>query len=279
MLQRIGPFLLLFSLAYWLFAQAQPKQPAAPAAAKVSVPELSMEVAALQALVQFGITPEQMAYLRKLAPETMSETGARPAAKVSSEYRRTLMALRDALAKSTEPDRIGELQERLEKLRDTEAPDLDDGVEITDAAREKAPAVLQRLSARQVAGFLAAYGDDFPDPGERLQAALQQVRELSDKDWKETRDVISADVSRLVAGLDPEKCEEVANQVVQLLIKVRAFKPEDLKQHQAELEAEARRIVGKQGPFEILRHATLHALAELLSNPRLTAALDACGKK
>jgi hypothetical protein len=238
-----------------------------------------MEVAALQALYQFRFTPEQMVKLKKLAGETAEETGARLAVAVSDAFRRTLFDLRSALVKADDEERIAKLFERLEDLRDAENPELDDAVELTDAARRRAPEVLGWLNARQVATHLAGYGDEFPDPLERILAALNKVRGLKDEQWKQLRDEVSEEVARLVAGLDTEKAGHVSDRVVQLLIQVRALKDDEFKKERPELEKTARQIVGEVGPLDVLRHAVERSLADLLSNPRLAAAIDARLKK
>src|SRR6516225_11178225 len=86
----------------------------AAAAAPPTLNDLSMEVAALQALYQFRFTPEQMVKLKKLAGETAEETGARLAVAVSDAFRRTLFDLRSALVKADDEERIAKLFERLE---------------------------------------------------------------------------------------------------------------------------------------------------------------------
>jgi len=245
-----------------------------PKKSQLTLNELSMEVVALQVLHQFQFTPAQMQKLRKLARETSSDVGAREIVKASTEFQRTLASLRAALAEADKPDHIQQLQEKIDKLRDAEKIELDDAVEVSEAAVQRAPEVLRGLSARQVATFVALYGEEFPDPLERLLEAIPKVRGLADKEWKQLRDEISEEVGRLVAGLDEEKAGEVSNKVVQLLIQARALKDAEFKTQQPELEQTARDLVGNAGPLQVLQHVVERALAELLSNPRLTAAID-----
>jgi hypothetical protein len=244
-----------------------------------SLNDLSLEVSALQALYYFKITPAQMEKLKKLAKDTADDTGARLAPKASDTFRQTLLDLRTALVKADNDELIDKLQEKLEDLRDAENPELDEGFEVTDAAHRKAPEVLQFLSARQVAAYLAAYGEQFPDPLEHLLDTLGKVRGLSAKEWKQTRESVSEEIGRLAAGLDSEKADEIAEKVVQLLIQARALTEDEFKKQRPELEKTARQIVGNVGPFDVLRHSVERALAELLANPRLVAAIDARLKK
>jgi hypothetical protein len=276
---RLGQTLLLLSA----FAGLDMGLPAAAdepvKGGPLSVNELSMEVAALQALFQFDFSKSQLETLRKFAKETAQEVGARQAAKASDDFRTTLATLRDALVKPDDEERIGRLLEHLDSLRDSENPEVDDALEITDEARSRAPEVLKLLSARQVATHLASYGDQMPDPTERLLDALGKVRGLNEKEWKKVREEVSEDVGRLVAGLDVEKAGQIGDKVVQLFIQVRALKDDEFKTQRPELEKMARQIVGNIGAFDVLRHVVEQALAELLSNPRLAAAVDARLKK
>jgi hypothetical protein len=241
--------------------------------------DLSMEVAALQALHQFQFTPAQREKLRRLAAETVQETGARHVPQASEAYRAALLELRTALAKDSPAEQIDKLQEKLDKLREKESPDLDDGIDVTDAARKQAPEILRQLSARQLVGFLGLYGDSFPDPFERITEALNKVRAMDAATWKKTREDLSEEVGRLVAGLDADKATEVGDQVVQLLIRARALKEEEFRKQRPELEKEARQLLGELGPFDVMRNVMEVALAELLSNPRLPAALAARAAK
>jgi hypothetical protein len=240
-----------------------------------SLNDLSMEVSALYTLYQFQLSPAQMEKLRRLARETAEKPGARQAPKASDEYRKTLGELRDALVSADDGDLIGALQEKLDELAETEKPEVDGGFEVTDAARRCVPELFRLLTARQVVAFVAAYGDQFPDPNERLLEALDKVRDLKPREWKELREDLSEEVGHLVAGLDPDKAVRVGDKVVQWLITVRALTEDEFKTQRPELEKRAREIVGDVAPLDVIRHAVEYALAELLSNPRLGEALAA----
>jgi hypothetical protein len=255
---------------------AGPGEDARPQPAKTSLNDLSLEVTALQTLYQFQFKPEQLKLLRTWAKETIDADGnTRPAAKASDAFRKALQNLRDALARGDDAEKIADLQEEVEDLRGKESPDLDEAVEITDAARRRAPELLRQLSARQVAGYLGTYGDEAPDPLESLLEAIETVRGLNAEDWKALRQDIADAVGRLVGGLDADKASAVGDKAVQLLIRVRALKEAEFKAQRAELEKEARELVGNAGPLDVLRHLVEYALAELLSNPRLPQAVAA----
>ena len=188
-------------------------------------------------------------------------------------------ALRTALVDDTDDELIDQLQEELDDLREEEKPELADSIEVTDDARRTAAEVLNLLSARQVAAYLANHADEIPEPLERILQALDTVRDLNPKEWKQLRDEVSEEVGRGVAGVDADKASRVGDQVIQLLIQARALKDEEFKTERAELEKMARDIVGNIRPLDVLRNFLVQDLAELLSNPRLTAAIDGRLKK
>src|SRR5262249_10628233 len=132
----------------------------------------------------------------------------------------------------------------------------------------------RQLTARQLGSYIAMYGDDFPDPVELLRGALSRVRPLPPKEWKQLREEVSGEVGRLVAGLNTDKGAQGGAKGVELLIQVRAMTEEEFKTQRAELENTAREIVGDISPLDVIRHQLEHAMAEILSNPRLEAALD-----
>ena len=59
------------------------------------------------------------------------------------------------------------------------------------------------------------------------------------------------------------------------LKKVRSLGAKDLDKQRGDLEKSARQIVSQVSPTFILHNVVEHGVAELLSNPRLTAAIDA----
>lgn len=264
---------LTVSAGFWLasFGGADDTR----AADKVPVNDLSMEVAALKTLHYLQPTRTQLEALRKLSKDTVDKQAGKETSKASEKYRQTLTDLRAALAAANDDERIDELIEQLEDLQETEKLDLDDMVEVTDEARDKAPAALRLFSAHQVVSYLANFADDLPDPLERLLESLGKVRGVPAKDWEKYRDDLSAELGKLLGGLDSDKAGRVANQVVQLLIVARGLKDEEVKTQRAELEKMARDIVDTAGPTDVMRNVMEQHLAELLSNPRLPAALAA----
>jgi hypothetical protein len=236
---------------------------------------LSQEVAALQTLFALDATQAQLEALRRIARETAAPPVKGIEGKVSRAYRNKLRDLREALVEAVDEERIGELMDQIDELRETEKPEIGDDVDVTEAAVGRAPEVLRMLTAGQVAAFLGGFADDIIDPRQRLLEALDRVRGLSTKEWVEVRNEISEDIGRLVAGLDDEQSARVSAKVLQLLIVVRSMKSEEFKAERSELEKQAQQILGDIGPTDVLRHVMENSLAELLSNPCLPAALDA----
>jgi hypothetical protein len=276
-IQECGRLLLAPAVALALAVFGYADEP--PKKGPATINDLSLEVVALQSLHQFQLKPEQLQALRKLSRETAMESGARQKVKASDEFQRTLASLRTALADAGNAERIQELQQKMDKLRAAEKVELDDSVEITEASLKRAPEIMKTLSARQIAGYIALYGDEFPDPLEVLLEALAKVRGLKDKEWEQLRQDVSEDVGNLTAGLDADKAAQIGDQVVQLLIHARALKDDEFKNLQAELEKSARQIVGNVAALTVIQHVVERSLAELLSNPRLVMAIDARLKK
>ena len=145
-------------------------------------------------------------------------------------------------------------------------------ISTCEAGREQAPKFLRTLSPAQLASFIGAIAVGVPDPVDTIVEALEKVRVLQDKEWKSSREALSDEIGRLVAGLDSEKAGECGDKVVQLLIVSRSLSDEEFTKRKPDLAKKAQAIVGDQGPLEVLRNEVEYRLAELLSNPRLEAA-------
>ncbi len=252
---------------------ADPK-PKEPTSDQLSLSNLSLEVVALQSLHRFQMTAEQMTALRKLAASTVSKPGGRTEGKGNDKHRQALLDLREALLKGKD-ERIEDLEDDLAELHEKEEANFDDQVNITAAARRKAPEALQSLRPAQIAAFFHVVADDLPDPLGMLLDALEVVGEYKDAEWKELTADIVDELSWQLGGLDPERSRLVGGNVEQYLKKIRSLNAKDLEKQRPELEKQARQFVAQAPPTAILHNFAEHTLAELLSNPRLPAALDA----
>jgi hypothetical protein len=232
-----------------------------------------MEVSALQILHHLNVTPPQLTTLRKIAKESAANKQDLKPGKGSDKLRAALQDMHKALLEKKE-DKIDNLAEKLNGLREEETPDLDD-VDLTETARRRAPEALRLLGAPQVAGYLAGLVDEVEDPHTRLKSALSEVRGMSADKWKEFRADFGDEIARLVAGVDSDKSEKISDEVIQLLIVARSLPDADFKTQLPELEKTAHKIVGDLGPFQVLQNVMENVMAALLSNPRLVAAIDA----
>jgi hypothetical protein len=235
--------------------------------------EVSLEVQALRSFYDLKLTDEQLKLVAKLAKETVEKPHKRKSEKVSDEHRKALTELRDALIAAEDDDKIGDLEDTLDQIADK--PDLDDSFDITKPARKRAPEIFKSFSVSQLAGYYGAIADDVQEPGDQLTAALTSVRGLEDKEWTNKRDDIAEEVAWSVGGLDVVKADKIRDKVVVLLSKAHSLDQDEFKSKKADLEKEAKAIVGDIGADTLLRHHAERGLAEMLSNPRLEAAVNA----
>lgn len=251
---------------------AEPDKDAAPD----DLNDLGQDIAALQSMDQLKLTRDQLRALRAVANSTSGTAGDRKEAKASDGVRQTMIALRKAYLESDDK-LLDALNDKLNALLDAEdgANSFDYAVELTDAAKTAAPTFFKDLGPRQVAGFLAALGDGVPDPLDRLSKAIDTARTVQGEEWQDLREQVPEEIGRLVAGFDHHPAGKVSDQVFDLLQKARGLSDAEFKADRPKLEAEARKIVAAAASTEILRHAVEHAVAELMSNPRLPVVLDA----
>ncbi len=242
---------------------------------QTSASNLQLEVQALQTLYHLRFTIEQMQFLARLAPQTAQRDHPRKPGEVSEDYRQLLDDLRNALLDANDDEGIDNLEEKLDELTETEKPTLDNDIELTAAARRHAPEVLRKLKPSQLAYYFGYVEDEVADPRERLYESIEKVRGLKDKEWEEKRDEIAEEVGWLVAGVDADRSGRIRARAAALLSQARGLSAAEFKKQQGELEKTADRIVGDVSSVAVLEHTVEHALAELLSNPRLTAALAA----
>ena len=236
--------------------------------------DLALEVNALRTLHSLGLNDEQLKTLRSMAKETAQKPGKRTSATASKDYRDKLQALRAALLEQDD-ERINQLNEDLDDLRDTENPTIDDGVEITPPARKAAPTALKVLKVRQVKDYLEILGDDLGDPVSELVSALETVRGLTGKEWRDRREELVERTVRLATGIDVGKAEKLTDKLMALLSTAHGLSDADFKAQRAKLEETAREAIGDLDSFQVIRNALEYSLADLLSNPQLAAALDA----
>jgi hypothetical protein len=234
--------------------------------------EVSLEVNALQTLRQFKLNTSQMQKLQQWAKETAAPERSRDS-KASKEFREKLGDLANALFDDND-EQIDQLNEQLDDLRQAEKPSIDDGVDVNDAARKRARDAFRLLKPGQLAIYVGQIAEDVQDPFDQLKDGLEIVRRLKGAEWREKREEIADNVSHAVAGVDADKGEQVNDAVLAWLIRGRRLGEKEFEAKRGDLEKEARDIVGNLRPDEVLRNRVEFALAELLSNPRLSAVLE-----
>lgn len=267
-----APILFALGCALLLLARARADQPATDG--KVAANDLSMEVAALRALHQFHLTADQLKSLRTIAAKCADKSKEREEGKASPKFTKALQALRAALVEADD-EAIAKADEELEEVREAEEPELDDEVEITGEARLRTPDVMRLLKAPQLARWLAHNAEAVADPRDLLQAAVTKVRTLKGEEFIAMREEVADEVGRLLAGVQAKKAERIHDKVFGLLTRAHDLTDDEATKKEPELTKEIDEIVGRTSATDVIRHAVELAVAELLSNPRLPAALDA----
>jgi hypothetical protein len=242
---------------------------------KLSANNLSMEALALKALYQFQLTPEQMKTLRPLAEKTAGNNAGREESMASARFKRALQFLRDALADAADDEAIAAAEEKLKTIGAAENPELDDDFELTDEARLRTSEILHLLKAQQVAAWIARNADEITDPRELLLTQVTKAPSLTGEEFTGLREAVAEDMGRLLAGIQTKKAEHIHDRVFALLTRAHDLSADEVALKGPELQKEAEEIVGRISAIEVIRHVLDLAVAQLLSNPRLGAALDA----
>ena len=243
------------------------------------IQELVLEIKALETLYALTPTVSQLETLKKLAKDTGSKVPENEKLKLSGKLRKTLDELHAALVDATDNERIDQLSEQMEKLRDEEKVAWPEEYELTEEAQQKAAEAVRTFSARQIVVYLAQMAEDITDPFEQLKEAVHEVRGLSAEKWKEYREEVPPQIAQCAAGLDADKKQQISDQITQLLIVVRSLKEQEFKTQIADLEKKIRQILGDIGPTDVLRHVLESNFSELLANPGLPATINARLKK
>ena len=144
-------------------------------------------------------------------------------AKTSKEFAEKLRELHKAILDDSDEDRIGQLNEELDELREKEKPAVDDNVEITESARKRAQEAYRSLKPAQLATYLGKALNDTVDPLDRLKSAFEETRALKGNEWRGKRDEIADEMGRLLAGVDQEKADKINDAVAALLLALTAW--------------------------------------------------------
>ena len=178
--------------------------------------------------------------------------------------------------------RIRELSDQLDDITKDEQPELDDTIEVTEAARKKTHRLLLYFDANRTVPYLSAYGKEFPDPFLLMLSSIGSAPHStrpSDDDWPGIRDFVIKEVSWQVGGLNLEKQEQIGAQVSEFLDKTRKLSEAELKKggtpRRKDEGPRSARSSNVVDCTDIIRNVLQQDLAELLSNPRPLAAYKA----
>jgi hypothetical protein len=258
---------------------ARSNRPQRKSAADVtSLNDVSMEVDALLTLHHFQMSREQLATLRRWAADTMQKPTKRQPPRATPEYRRALLELYVALRDHAEDARIDELTEKLDDVAEDSDPDIDDDVELTPASRKRAPEAFALLNKQQVARFFE-HQEEPKDAKEMLRSAIDHAGKASDAEWKELSEEIISDLGNQRGGVEIDRARTAAGQLTSWLRMVRSLSDRERQQKRPELEKALMDLVDTVSPEQMRENLAMRALAELLANPRLVAAIDARSKR
>jgi hypothetical protein len=281
---RFHPMLAV-ALALSLLAAGKPKPKPGPAPAKpapgagAELPKdlnlASMRLHAVDTLYELDLSSEQLKALKESATGTASEqkrtaaAGDEKLAAAMTDFYRALLARED-------DQDIARLRNKLAEMSADDTVKLDDEVEPTDTAREKAPAVCKRFSAGQIAAFLASHADQIADPDEKMVGLLEELHDTTSASEADAlvKDA-SEEIGRLVGGADQKKSSAMTAQVAEWFKAKRELTDDQIEEQHDALLASAKKVIGDVPPMEILGHWMEEETAVLLSNPQLSEAIEA----
>jgi hypothetical protein len=263
--------LMSFSLAAILFANlatpaAFAQKTAAPAQDDPQL--LSLEIVALQTLSRLDLTPAQLESLLQFSKGAASVPKAH-SGKVTPAFLKTMKDLRKAIL-DDDDERIDEFKEKLGEIMDKDRIQLDDRVPISEPARRDASQVIRMLQPTQVLAYLHVLDEDDVDLLDVLETALDKGKKADAARWKAIRAQAAGDAAWLLVGSDEAKTRLVTKQLAALLDVHHNAKPGKAP----DLEKQVQELTAQLDPFLIVRNAMERDVAELLSNPRLPAAIQ-----
>jgi hypothetical protein len=248
-----------------------------PSSADNAPNQMSERISALLTLHQLQVTREQLEVLQKIAPKTAAPVGEQKPLRIKQDLKHLMQEFHDALVAANNSDKIESLEEKYDGLVESEKVEFDDAYDTTEAASEKAEEFARSLTAAQVVSLISANQDDIKDPRVVLVETLSAGRTKTGADWEELRDTAADDVATLVAG---SKATDALTEKYQHWLdewhKINAHKIDDaMFAHQfSDLMQAASKIVGPVAWHDVLQNWVESSIADLLSNPELSAAVN-----
>jgi hypothetical protein len=233
---------------------------------------MSQRISALQTLYQLQVTREQLEILQRVAPKTAAPVGEQKPVHVKQDLKHLMQEFHDALVAANNSDKIESLEEKYDGLVDSEKVEFDDAYDTTEAASQRAEEFARSLTTAQVVSLISANQDDIKDPRAVLAEALTAGRKKTGADWDELRDTAADDVATLVAG---NKATDALTEKYQYWLD-EAHKLDDATfsgRFSDPMQA-ASKIVGSVTWHDVLQNWVQSSIADLLSNPELSAAVN-----
>jgi hypothetical protein len=257
---------------------APPKKGAArphvgPAPTDTQHPNLaSQRINALETLYDMQATREQMVAMQKIAAETADPPHERKPVQITPELQHIMQELHDALVAANNQDKIESLEDKFDDLVGAQKVEFDDDVVITQAAWRRAPECVRLLSVSQVASLVSANEDDIQDPRARLAETLTDGRKQTGSDWTDARDSAAEEAAILMEG--NTRTDELIEKFKHWLDQVHDMDDATFKQKLADPLRSAGAVTGEVDWSHVMRNWVQYCIADLLSNPQLSKALN-----
>jgi hypothetical protein len=268
------PILLVLTLSAWGTAATPKKNAARPhqLSPEIGPNRLSQRISALQTLYQLQITREQLEALKKIATETAAPASEQKPVQIKQDLKRVMQEFHTALVAANNSDKIETLEEKYDGLLESETVEFDDSYDITEAASEKAEQFCRSFTITQVVSLVSANQDDIRDPRAVLVETLTEGRNKTGNDWNELRDSAAEDAATLMAG--DKVTDALTDKYKHWLDEAHELDDTACKQRFPDPLQAAEKITGPVVWPEVLRNWVQSSIADLLSNPELSAALN-----
>lgn len=246
----------------------------APSELPKDLNKASLRIRAADMIYELDLTTAQMKMLQTAADGAADDRDRSPAkgnAKLVTTFGDFYLAL---LSRADDQD-IAKLRNQMTDLATDDAVHLDDDIHATDTARARAPQICRQFTVGQIAAYLAAHADQIADPAERMVSELTELNDsnaASDADAQIQR--LSEELGRLVAGQDKQAATAVTVRISTWLKTNHSLSEEQLVNGHASLEASAKKVIGDVPPMDILGHWMDNEVADLLSNPQFSGAVN-----
>jgi hypothetical protein len=231
-----------------------------------------LEVAALELIYDFKLDADQMRAMKAVAATTMSAPRKRDDPGVGDRYLNILRDLHTALIEAVDDPRITTLEGKMADLVDAKGFDIDDEIISTGPATAQAVRFVAMLSPRQLGSYFAANGDNIRDPADVI---LDGLTPEEGQTWAQSRAAAVAECVDVVAAGDAARKTDLAKKLTDWLEQTHALPPEQIASDRKRLRGDLVKLIGPVDSSAVLRRYAERDMAQLLSSPRLVAAIEA----